>query len=422
MGRMMNLLELGGLLKEEREKRGLSLRDVMEATKISRRNLNALEGGEVDQLPHPVYLKGYVRNYAKLVELDPEPLVEVVEAQTDGPGYLPQVPSSGAPRPAEPVEASAPSLSEAPAASFGPDLGDAAGPEPTAPTEAQPAVSSASEPVGTSGLEQDASASATPEPVVPATPPESESSATTAPEPAASAVRAPSPRPLGAGGKNGRVWPWVLLVAAVLIGVLAYMQYRRISREMEAPASVNATAAASAAAPANATAAPAPLPASPDANASASAENAPAPVSAAGVAPAGDQPAGQVGQAGQAGQIGDQSAAQVSGSSLEVSRKAGAGQADPAGQSGASGQAATPGMQRLVVTAKPNDACWVDVSEGGRHKTFTLKNGESRSFDFSKKAKLRLGNAGGVTLQVNGAPYPYDGQRGATATLEIGAK
>ena len=78
-------------------------------------------------------------------------------------------------------------------------------------------------------------------------------------------------------------------------------------------------------------------------------------------------------------------------------------------------------MQQLVITAKPGEACWVEVSEGAQRKSFTLKNGESRRFEFSNKVKVRLGNAGGVSFQLNGAPYPYQGDRGSTANLEIGA-
>jgi len=96
-GMHMNLQELGSLLKQERERRGLSVRDVMDATKISRRNLNALEDGEVKLLPHPVYLKGYVRNYARLVGLDAEPLGVMVDQQWDGESaYVQQVPTPGA--------------------------------------------------------------------------------------------------------------------------------------------------------------------------------------------------------------------------------------------------------------------------------------------------------------------------------------
>ncbi|MBA4358226.1 MAG: hypothetical protein C0405_10945, partial [Desulfovibrio sp.] len=55
----------------------------MDATKISRRNLTAIEEGQVKLLPHPVYLKGYVRNIAAMVGLDPDELAQIVDLQCD---------------------------------------------------------------------------------------------------------------------------------------------------------------------------------------------------------------------------------------------------------------------------------------------------------------------------------------------------
>ncbi len=68
----MNLQELGAVFKQERERRGLSVEDVVQRTKISRRNLLAIEAGRKEDLPHPVYAKGFVKNYARLLDLDPE--------------------------------------------------------------------------------------------------------------------------------------------------------------------------------------------------------------------------------------------------------------------------------------------------------------------------------------------------------------
>jgi len=76
-------------------------------------------------------------------------------------------------------------------------------------------------------------------------------------------------------------------------------------------------------------------------------------------------------------------------------------------------------MHELVVIAKPGEICWVEVSEGQRRKTFTIRDGDSRRFEFSKTAKVRLGNAGGVNFRLNGSPYSYEGQRGQTASFDI---
>lgn len=66
----MDLRELGDKLRREREAQGLSVDEVIEKTKISRRNINAIEEGRRDDLPHPVYSKGFIRNYAGVLGLD----------------------------------------------------------------------------------------------------------------------------------------------------------------------------------------------------------------------------------------------------------------------------------------------------------------------------------------------------------------
>ncbi|MFP5238758.1 MAG: helix-turn-helix domain-containing protein, partial [Acidobacteriota bacterium] len=68
----MTLEEMGALLRQERERLGISLEQAATEIKISKKYLVALEEGRTKELPHPVYAKGFVKNYAKLVGLDPE--------------------------------------------------------------------------------------------------------------------------------------------------------------------------------------------------------------------------------------------------------------------------------------------------------------------------------------------------------------
>ncbi len=72
----MNLQELGNLLRTERENQGLSLEDVYQRTKISLGNLRAIEEGRIDDLPHPVYAKGFVKNYAHMLGMDAEQMAK----------------------------------------------------------------------------------------------------------------------------------------------------------------------------------------------------------------------------------------------------------------------------------------------------------------------------------------------------------
>ena len=69
------MASFGENLKRERELRGVSLRDMADATKISLRFLDALEKGRVDQLPGGLFARAFVRQYAKQLGLDAEKVV-----------------------------------------------------------------------------------------------------------------------------------------------------------------------------------------------------------------------------------------------------------------------------------------------------------------------------------------------------------
>jgi len=63
--------ELGAWLKETREAKGLSTEEVEATTRIRRAFLQALEEGEYELLPGEVYVRGFLRNYALYLGLDP---------------------------------------------------------------------------------------------------------------------------------------------------------------------------------------------------------------------------------------------------------------------------------------------------------------------------------------------------------------
>ncbi len=72
----MDLKELGSRLKNERERQGLTIEQIMEITKVSRVNINAIESGNQKEFPHEVYAKGFVKTYAKALGLDAEEVGE----------------------------------------------------------------------------------------------------------------------------------------------------------------------------------------------------------------------------------------------------------------------------------------------------------------------------------------------------------
>jgi cytoskeleton protein RodZ len=64
--------DFGAKLREARERRGLTLRVIADATKISVRALEALERNEIARLPGGIFSRAFVRAYANEVGLDPE--------------------------------------------------------------------------------------------------------------------------------------------------------------------------------------------------------------------------------------------------------------------------------------------------------------------------------------------------------------
>jgi cytoskeletal protein RodZ len=68
--------ELGHILREARETKGLTLAEVEAQIRINARFLEALEDGEHDVLPTPAHVRGFLRNYARFLGLDAQPLLD----------------------------------------------------------------------------------------------------------------------------------------------------------------------------------------------------------------------------------------------------------------------------------------------------------------------------------------------------------
>lgn len=72
---------VGQTLKAEREARGLSVNDVAEKLKLTVRQLAAIESDDYDLLPGNTFARGFVRNYARLLDLDPQSLLDRLVSQ-----------------------------------------------------------------------------------------------------------------------------------------------------------------------------------------------------------------------------------------------------------------------------------------------------------------------------------------------------
>src|SRR5688572_3014521 len=69
------MASFGENLKRERELRGIDLREIAQATKISVRFLEALEADRIDLLPGGIFRRSFVREYARYVGLDADRMV-----------------------------------------------------------------------------------------------------------------------------------------------------------------------------------------------------------------------------------------------------------------------------------------------------------------------------------------------------------
>lgn len=66
----------GKTLRQIRERMGIDLKTISGETKINVKILEWIEEEAVDKLPTLVYLKGFLRGYAKSLDLDPQKVVE----------------------------------------------------------------------------------------------------------------------------------------------------------------------------------------------------------------------------------------------------------------------------------------------------------------------------------------------------------
>jgi|GEM_PF-5874720 len=69
-------MALGRILREEREKRGLTLSQVAMATRMKIQVVEAIENEDFRRFSAALYGKGFIKIYAEFLNLDPKPLIE----------------------------------------------------------------------------------------------------------------------------------------------------------------------------------------------------------------------------------------------------------------------------------------------------------------------------------------------------------
>ncbi|KIY20524.1 MULTISPECIES: helix-turn-helix domain-containing protein [Mesobacillus] len=73
--------ELGNILKEAREAKGLSLDELQSITKIQKRYLMGIEDGNYSIMPGKFYVRAFIKQYAEAVGLDPDQLFEQYKSE-----------------------------------------------------------------------------------------------------------------------------------------------------------------------------------------------------------------------------------------------------------------------------------------------------------------------------------------------------
>lgn len=70
-----SVADFGSKMKNAREARGVTLRQIAEVTKLSVSALEALERNDISRLPGGIFSRAFVRSYAVEIGLDPEQTV-----------------------------------------------------------------------------------------------------------------------------------------------------------------------------------------------------------------------------------------------------------------------------------------------------------------------------------------------------------
>jgi len=76
---------VGAELRAARETQGLSVSEVAHQLKLAPRQVEALEAGRFEALPGGTFVRGMLRNYARLLKLEPEPLLERLAGRLEAP-------------------------------------------------------------------------------------------------------------------------------------------------------------------------------------------------------------------------------------------------------------------------------------------------------------------------------------------------
>lgn len=70
---------IGQVLSNARQTQGLNIADVARSLKLGVRQVEAMEADDYEKLPGMTFAKGFIRNYARLLQIDPEPMLATLQ-------------------------------------------------------------------------------------------------------------------------------------------------------------------------------------------------------------------------------------------------------------------------------------------------------------------------------------------------------
>jgi transcriptional regulator with XRE-family HTH domain len=76
-------MDLGSELRQAREHAGLSLSEIAARTKIPLRHLASIENNQFDKVPAGIFLRSFIRTYAREVHVDPEAAIAEYRSMTE---------------------------------------------------------------------------------------------------------------------------------------------------------------------------------------------------------------------------------------------------------------------------------------------------------------------------------------------------
>ena len=82
--------EIGRFLRLQRENKGLTQDQVAEITRLRKHIIKDLEEENWDQLPPPVFVKGFIRSYAKTLGLDDKDILDRYHALAPVEAFAPE--------------------------------------------------------------------------------------------------------------------------------------------------------------------------------------------------------------------------------------------------------------------------------------------------------------------------------------------